>query len=68
VRLDAPEPTGCGPVSFTSDGTQLIAIGVETQVLHVFDLRAIHRQLKALNLDWDVPEYPHEPPVVHTPL
>jgi hypothetical protein len=36
--------------------------------LHVWDLRAIRRQLKALDLDWDAPEYPPEPAPVRTPL
>ena len=36
--------------------------------IHVWDLRAIRRQLKALDLDWDAPEYPPEPPPAQTPL
>jgi WD40 repeat protein len=68
VRIDAPEQTRLNLVAFTRDGAQLIALGSESQALHVWDLRAIRRQLKALNLDWDAPEYPPELPPVHTPL
>jgi WD40 repeat protein/tetratricopeptide (TPR) repeat protein len=61
TRLEAPEQTLLLPRCFTPDGTRLIAVGVETQALHVWDLRAIHAQLAALSLDWDLPPYPPAP-------
>jgi eukaryotic-like serine/threonine-protein kinase len=55
VRLDAPEQTRLWPCCFTPDGTQLIALGVDSQALHIWDLRRIRRQLAEMNLDWDAP-------------
>ena len=54
---------------FTPDGTRLIYVtnGKEGGI-HVWDLRAIRRGLKAMDLDWDTPEYPPESPADSTPL
>jgi hypothetical protein len=54
---------------FTPDGTQLIyhTHGLRPG-LRVWDLRAIRRQLKALGLDWDAPDYPPEPDTAALPL
>jgi tetratricopeptide (TPR) repeat protein len=46
------------PRCFTPDGTRLIAVGVDTLALHVWDLRAIRRGLVPLGLDWDALPYP----------
>jgi WD40 repeat protein/tetratricopeptide (TPR) repeat protein len=58
TRLEAPEQTRLMPRCFTPDGTRLIAVGVETQALHVWDLRAVRECLAELGLDWDLPPYP----------
>jgi serine/threonine protein kinase/WD40 repeat protein len=58
ARLEAPEQTRLAPRCFTPDGTRLIAIGVETQALHLWDLRAVREQLAKLDLDWELPPYP----------
>jgi WD40 repeat protein/tetratricopeptide (TPR) repeat protein len=58
ARLEAPEQTRLAPRCFTPDGTRLIAIGAETQALHIWDLRAVREQLAKLDLDWDLPPYP----------
>jgi hypothetical protein len=50
------------PVCFTPDGAQLITHGDETRAIHIFDLRAIRRQLAEIGLDWDLPDYPPAPP------
>jgi serine/threonine protein kinase/WD40 repeat protein len=63
--LEAPEQTRL-PSCFTPDGTRLIAIGADTQALHVWDLRAIRAQLAGLNLDWDLPPYPPAGPEKNT--
>ena len=49
---------------FTPDGTRLITVsrGKDGGIL-VWDLRAIRRQLKAMGLDWEAPDYPPEPTV-----
>jgi WD40 repeat protein len=68
VRLEAPETTRFLPQCFTPDGSQLIALGYESQALHVWDLRLIRRQLAELGLDWDAPAYPPEAPPPAEPL
>jgi hypothetical protein len=51
TRLAAPEQSRLIPGCFTLDGTRLIAVGVETQALHVWDLSALRRGLAKLALD-----------------
>jgi serine/threonine protein kinase/WD40 repeat protein len=58
VRLEAPEQTRLVPRSFTPDGTRLNAAGIDTEALHVWDLREVRRGLTLLGLDWDEPPYP----------
>jgi WD40 repeat protein len=58
VRLDAPVQTRLCPQCFTPDGSQLIALGRESQALHVWDLRRVRAGLKELGLDWEQPDYP----------
>jgi WD40 repeat protein len=67
VRLEAPVQTRLLPRCFTPDGTRLIAVGVETQALHVWDLRAVREQLAVLGLDGDLPPYPPAAPEKATP-
>lgn len=59
-RLTAPNATGCAPVAFSPDGTKLIASPTGNDVTYAFDLPLIRRQLKAMGLDWDWPEFPAE--------
>jgi serine/threonine protein kinase/WD40 repeat protein/Tfp pilus assembly protein PilF len=68
ARLTAPEQTRFNPYCFTPDGSRLIAVGVETQALHVFDLRAIRAGLVELGLDWDAPPLSPAPAVSHDPV
>jgi serine/threonine protein kinase/WD40 repeat protein len=58
VRLEAPEQTRLVPKSFTPDGTRLIGSGVDTEALHIWDLRELRHGLAKLGLDWDEPPYP----------
>jgi hypothetical protein len=58
VRLESPEQTRLIPRCFTPDGTRLIAVGVDTQALHIWDLREVRHGLAELGLDWDEPAYP----------
>jgi WD40 repeat protein len=70
TRLEAPERTRLVPRCFTLDGTQLIAVGLDTGALHVWDLPAIRRELAPIGLDWDALPYPlgPEPAAVPAPL
>jgi WD40 repeat protein/tetratricopeptide (TPR) repeat protein len=68
VRLDAPVQSRLIPRCFSPDGTQLIALGSESQALHVWDLRLIRRGLAEMRLDWDAPPYPPAPADRHRTL
>ncbi|HEV3443589.1 MAG TPA: protein kinase [Gemmataceae bacterium] len=61
VRLESPEPSRLSPSCFSLDGTLLIAIGRDSQAMHVWDLRALRQELAQLGLDWDAPAYPPAP-------
>jgi WD40 repeat protein len=53
ARLEDPcgdRPTWQG---FTPDGTKLVVAASYARAIHIWDLRAIRRQLKDINLDWD---------------
>ena len=58
ARLTGPDPIRLSPACFTPDGAQLITRGSETQAIHIFDLRAIRRQLAEMGLDWNLLPYP----------
>jgi WD40 repeat protein len=68
ARLEAPEQTRLMPRCFTPDGTQLIATGVDTRALHVWNLRRIQKELVRLGLDWDAPPYPEAADGVPEPI
>jgi serine/threonine protein kinase/WD40 repeat protein len=59
AKLEDPHGDWAKRISFTPDGTQLVTVGyhARTRAVHIWDLRAIRRQLKALGLDWDWPEF-----------
>jgi Tfp pilus assembly protein PilF len=50
------------PECFSPDGSQLVAGGVQSNLLYIWDLRALRAELKKLGLDWDRPDYPPAPP------
>ncbi len=68
ARLIGPEPTRLHPLCFSPDGAQLITFGSESLEVHLFDLRAIRKQLKERDLDWDAPPLPDAPHVRSEPL
>jgi hypothetical protein len=53
ARLTAPVATRLLPKCFTPDGGKLVAVGLDSEALHVFDLRAIRVGLRELGLDWE---------------
>jgi serine/threonine protein kinase/WD40 repeat protein len=61
VRLTVPAATRLLPLCFTPDGTQLAALGSESNDVYLFDLRTIRRELQKLDLDWDAPRLPPAP-------
>jgi hypothetical protein len=53
------------PQCFSPDGIRLVTVSQGGSSIHVWDLRAIHRQLAERGLDGDLPPYP--PPAANTP-
>jgi len=58
ASLEDPHQDRAGRLTFSPDGTQLIATNGDSQSIHVWDLRLIREQLAKLGLDWDLPPYP----------
>jgi len=48
-------------IGFSPDGTQLLAGATYERAIHRWDLRALRVELKAMDLDWDWPEFPPAP-------
>ena len=61
ARLEDPHGDRATWMGFTPDGGQLVVNAVYSKAIHIWDLRAIRRRLKAMNLDWDRPELPSYP-------
>jgi WD40 repeat protein len=68
ARLTVPEQTLVAPQCFSPDGSQLVAIGDQSNLLYIWDLRALRAELKELGLDWDRPDYPPAPDAPTRPL
>jgi len=69
ARLEDPQQDASNYHLFSPDGTRLVTLGKGREGgIHIWDLRTIRRELKVLDLDWDAPDYPPEPPPVQTPL
>ena len=58
ARLEDPNQDRARHITFSPDGTQLIATNDDSRSIHVWDLRLIRTQLAKLDLDWDLPAYP----------
>ncbi len=65
--LEAPNLDATDHITFTPDGTKLIAVARFTGI-HVWDLRLIRQQLKEMGLDWDWPEFSAETTDIASPL
>jgi WD40 repeat protein len=63
AKLEDPHGDHSTWMSFTGDGTQLVVAARYASAIHRWDLRAIRTRLKAMNLDWDWPEFSAPPPV-----
>ncbi len=62
ARLANPYQERADRIFFSPDGAFLLTLGGEAYPIHVWDLRAIRRQLSQLGLDWDMPPFPPEGP------
>jgi WD40 repeat protein len=58
ATLEDPSATNALSAVFTHDGSRLIYTSRDSLSAHVWDLRAIRRQLAELDLDWDWPRIP----------
>jgi serine/threonine protein kinase/WD40 repeat protein/Tfp pilus assembly protein PilF len=61
-------PTAWGPYGFSPDGSQLVTSSGRDGAFQVWDLRLIRRELKEMDLDWDLPPYPPPSPERAGPL
>ena len=58
-----PELTRVFPYCFSPDGTKLAALGMDSQLIYIWDLPVLRTALKKeLDLDWDAPPYPPAAP------
>jgi WD40 repeat protein len=67
ARLEPPGKDRLNAIHFSPDGTKLIG-PADYQSVHVWDLRAIRRELSAIGLDWDLPPYPPPPETATGPI
>src|SRR5262249_50646015 len=54
-------PTAGRPYCFSTDGSRLVTCAGRGGSFQVWDLRLIRRELKEMDLDWDLPPYPPPP-------
>jgi WD40 repeat protein len=57
ATLEGPELNPISGLAFSADGSHL-AVSSTVQSIHVWDLRAVRRQLAGLKLDWGSPALP----------
>jgi tetratricopeptide (TPR) repeat protein len=62
ARLESPDQCGVIWATFSPDGSRLVVTTQDGPAVHVWDLRAIRRNLGAMALDWDAPAYPRDDP------
>jgi tetratricopeptide (TPR) repeat protein len=58
ARLQSPDQHPIGAATFSPDGSRLVETSRDPPCAHVWDLRAIRRQLVEMKLDWDAPPLP----------
>jgi WD40 repeat protein/Tfp pilus assembly protein PilF len=62
ARLESPDMCKVRWATFSPDGSRLVVTTNDGPAVHVWDLRAIRRELVELGLDWDAPAYPIDDP------
>ncbi len=60
ARLESPDQHNAVSVTFSPDGSRLVVTTNEPPCAHVWDLRAIRRQLAEMGLDWNAPAFPED--------
>jgi serine/threonine protein kinase/WD40 repeat protein len=61
TRLEDPNQDRAGRLTFSPDGSQLLASAEDIPAVHAWDLGAIGAELAKRGLDWDLPAYPPPP-------
>jgi serine/threonine protein kinase/WD40 repeat protein len=62
ARLESPDLYAVNIATFSPDGARLVVTTQDGPAVHVWDLRAIRRQLARIGLDWDSPAYSNDDP------
>ncbi len=62
ARLESPDLCTVAGATFSADGSRLVVTTGDGPAVHVWDLRAIRRQLATIGLDWDAPAYSDDDP------
>ena len=55
AQLESPDPCGVAWATFSPDGSRLAVTTNDGPAVHVWDLRAVGRQLTDMGLGWDLP-------------
>jgi serine/threonine protein kinase/WD40 repeat protein len=66
AQLESPDLCAAHFATFSPDGSRLVVITHDGPAVHVWDLRAIRRQLARIGLDWDAPAYSDDDPASRT--
>src|SRR5579885_890309 len=62
ARLESPDLCDVGTAAFSPDSSRLVVSTPDGPAVHVWDLRAIRRQLAGMGLDWDAPALSDDDP------
>ena len=62
ARFESPDLCHAWGASFSPDGSRLAVTTSDGPAVHVWNLRAIRRQLAQMGLDWDAPAYSDDDP------
>jgi hypothetical protein len=62
ARLESPDSCGVTWAAFSPDGSRLVVTTNDGPAAHVWDLRAIRRHLRGMELDWDAPPLSEDDP------
>ena len=53
ARLESPDRGELSPSRFSRDGGTLYAVGLDSRVLYIWDIRSLRARLKAMDADWE---------------
>jgi eukaryotic-like serine/threonine-protein kinase len=60
--LESPDSSNVIWATFSPDGSRLVLVPQNIQAVHVWDLRAVRKQLAEMKLDWEAPAFPNDDP------